>query len=451
MTKIIFSFDTEDYVDRPAADMILRHAEILRGHRVRGCFNVVGWLAESLEKWDRVDVIDALKYHEIDTHSLSHSYHPTINEYTDIADYEAARAIFLRNEKEGNEILRRVFGIDEIPAACPPGNCVSYVAHYGWAELGHKVFDGDLLIDAVRNRPVGYCNMLSLHYTSVMEQRLIHVDGDRHIATEEELKNWLDEIAQYDVYILSNHPNRAMYAKHWDDVNFYGENTPAEQWKEPERIPTELTDAYFRLLDELIRMIQADSRFQTVTYGDIARENSEPRAIRRADLQEIGEQIAEEFFPVTLPDSFCLSDIFHACHAFLCGEEVFPCGTVYGFLEEPFAVSSPVTVTAEEVRRGAEKIPAGGFLPLKIQAGSHTLGPADWMRAALRVINGEDTVLVEPAPWQIDLGQFPMLKDLSLRKNWVNVKDMEDRYVSNRNRLQSWTIRLPKGSCRKIY
>lgn len=93
MTDIIFSFDTEDYVNKEAADAILNIANILREENVRGCFNVVGRLAESLVKWGRTDVIEALKYHEIDNHSLAHSHHPTINEYTDLADYDEALAL----------------------------------------------------------------------------------------------------------------------------------------------------------------------------------------------------------------------------------------------------------------------------------------------------------------------------------------------------------------------
>lgn len=96
MTNIIFSFDTEDYVNADGADAILAVAEILRSENIRGCFNIVGRLAEALEAWGRQDVIEALKYHEIETHSLAHSYHPTINKYTDLPDFNVAKMEFLR-------------------------------------------------------------------------------------------------------------------------------------------------------------------------------------------------------------------------------------------------------------------------------------------------------------------------------------------------------------------
>ena len=100
MTKIVFSFDVEDYVNPHAADGILYCAEILRKTGIRGCFNIVARLAQALVKWGRTDIIEALKYHELDLHSLAHSYHPTINEYTDLEDYEAAKAESLANFEE---------------------------------------------------------------------------------------------------------------------------------------------------------------------------------------------------------------------------------------------------------------------------------------------------------------------------------------------------------------
>ena len=90
MTNVIFSFDTEDYVNPHAADGILRVSRIVREAGFTPCHNLVARTAEALEKWGRQDVLDELKKCEIETHSLAHSHHPTINEYTDIADFDEA-------------------------------------------------------------------------------------------------------------------------------------------------------------------------------------------------------------------------------------------------------------------------------------------------------------------------------------------------------------------------
>ena len=76
MTKVVISFDTEDYVNPLGADGILRTAQVLQSLGVRGCYNIVAWLAQALVKWERTDVLEALKYHETETHSLRHSTTP---------------------------------------------------------------------------------------------------------------------------------------------------------------------------------------------------------------------------------------------------------------------------------------------------------------------------------------------------------------------------------------
>ena len=63
MTDVIFSFDTEDFTSREAADAILKEAQILHDQDVKGCFCVVGLLAKQLEDWGRTDVLEALAQH----------------------------------------------------------------------------------------------------------------------------------------------------------------------------------------------------------------------------------------------------------------------------------------------------------------------------------------------------------------------------------------------------
>ena len=89
------------------------------------------------------------------------------------------------------------------------------------------------------------------------------------------------------------------------------------------------------------------------------------------------------------------------------------------------------------------------WLPRSVIVGSSILGTADWLRAALAVLCGEETVTVVPDTWQIDLDQFPKLRDMDLKQKWVDVKDLMDDHLSRRARLQTWTIRLPEGTNRK--
>ena len=122
MTDLIFSFDTEDYINYDVADDILKVAQLLRKNGIKGSYQIVGLMAEALVEWGRQDIIDELsKYHEIGLHSHRHTMHPTIDEYTDLFDFNAAYELFLEDESIGLDKLRRIFGFDGTPAsACPP-------------------------------------------------------------------------------------------------------------------------------------------------------------------------------------------------------------------------------------------------------------------------------------------------------------------------------------------
>lgn len=447
MTKIVFSFDVEDYINPAGADSVLRYAQILREEHVRGCFNVVGKFAQKLKEWGREDVIEALADHEIEIHSLAHSYHPTINEYTDLEDYDAAEAEFLKQETECVEILKETFGRDDFPAACPPGSNTSYVAHYGYAKMGVPVYDGDTLRDLNRARPVNCCNIWTTDYHFIMGYKFRKMDEDA-------LRTHFDEVAQTkDLYICYSHPNMVSFNESWDEVNYWGGNLHEDGWVPSTPRDPEEVELIFNRFRFLVRLIKADPRFRITTYGDMARElNAYPRVLTLDHLRQAKEQLEEVFFPVTLPDSYCISDLFHGCREMLLGAEKHECGWVQGFLDDPFAIKAPVTVTKAELIESAKRIPAEGWLPRSVVVGSSILGAADWLRAALAVLcDGVDSVTVQPGVWQIDLDQFPSIRDRSYKGVWLHGDLLEDNYLAHRLRLQAWTIRLERGSARLIY
>src|SRR5437764_3290670 len=78
---LILWFDTEDYLLPADDDAAKRLAEMLTQKGVRATFKVVGEKARVLEKRGRIDVIEALKKHDIGYHSNFHSVHPTPSEY----------------------------------------------------------------------------------------------------------------------------------------------------------------------------------------------------------------------------------------------------------------------------------------------------------------------------------------------------------------------------------
>lgn len=445
MTEVFFSFDTEDYVNPIGADGVLRSAELLRNAGIQGCFCVVARTAEAFVKWGRTDVIEALRHHEISTHSYAHSYHPTINEYTDIADFEEAMTRFLTLEEKSVQILREVFGIQQVPAACPPGDSVSYVAHYGYAKMGIPVYTGDLFVDPVRGRAITNCNIVSLPYSTCL-------DGFLVANSKEQIDDYLEEIAKSnDLHVFYHHPQMSMLSEFWDMVNFNGENTPEEAWKLCKRHTPEHTELFFENFAYMVEKIKADPRFHVTTYREFAENHcGQQREITPEQLPALKQQLTERFFPVTIPDSYCISDVLLACRDFLLGEKVHKCGPVYGFLDAPESTGKAILVTAEQMRASAATI-GDGFLPAAISVGGQEVNPAQWLFGAMEVINGAEEVELSPAQWQIDMDQFPATRDQNLEGSWVHSEDFKDVYLSHRFRLQSWTFRLPKDTPRFIF
>ena len=107
-------------------------------------------------------------------------------------------------------------------------------------------------------------------------------------------------------------------------------------------------------------------------------------------------------------------------------------------------------MSADEVRASAAQV-GDYFLATEVEVGDKRLGMGDWLRAAMAVVCGAEQVTLEPAPWQIDMDQFPQVRDQVLSDGWIHCKSFRDNYLSHRARLQSWTFRLPRGTARKIF
>ena len=438
MTEIIFSFDTEDFTSEPAADAILREAENLRSCGVRGCFCLVGLLARQLTAWGRTDVLEALRYHEIETHSYGHTLHPIINEYTDIADFEQARREVVRQESEALRLIRAATGTEKVYAAVPPGNQKSYAAMYAYSEMGIPIY-ADTFCDPPDGGGAYYCNIFHIEYAYCMEQ-------DFFTGGEKEIRAVLDRLAERKRAVLYTHPNASMFAEWWDIVNYDKENLCAfGEWKPCKRRPQEQTERFFRNLGLLLRILKEDDRFRIVTYGDVAARlaGEKPRVLTPELLPSVRTCLREKFFPIGGDVSFSLSDIFLACRGFLCGETQHVCGKVYGFLEQPFAAKQTFTVTAREMRESAGQISPDGFLPTKLTVGGKALGPADWLTAALDILCGAEEAVISPKAQMPSLDVLPLVRDCSFKGTWRHSDTFADNYLSERLRLQAWTMRFP--------
>ena len=444
MTEVYFSFDTEDYTDPASWDASVREADLLKKYGVRGNFNVVGYLAREWLRRGRTDVPQALKDHDVSFHSLGHSYHPTISEYTDLADYEEARRRFLARECEGIGMVKAATGADEIVAACPPGNNLSYVAMYGYAALGIPLYVGSVF-RTERGNGVWLCNSLHLNYDYSMEKLFIRGSSDD--VDRYELSSFLDRIAGKKRVVIYTHPNRAIHSAYWDEINYKKGNLHKwGEWEPTPRYPGNETEVFFEKLEALLAAMQKDERFRFCEMRELrkrAKEKFAARIVEKGQLDDVRRQLNARFGAVRLPSgTFSPADCFAAAAHFCHSEEPFRPGPVYGFLETPQGVTGPVTLTAAEVRTLAKTYDPNAFLQTVYTINGKKIGPADLLFAMLDVAEGKETVVLSPRPQLPELdGDLAPLAKLRLKNTWVYRDDFEDRYLSDRLRLQSWTIR----------
>ena len=418
-TEVLYFLDTEDYTDPDTADTIKRFADLFAAEGVRAHFAIVGFLADQLVSWGRRDVLDSLKPHLVGTQTLYHSRHPDICELTDVKDFSIAYRRAFGEERRAAEAVRRVTGGMDVWCAVPPGNSKSYAAYYAWADLGIP-FLCDTVVWNNACDDLWYCNIRQLRYDQSME---VFIPGPAKKPPT--IPAILDKIARRRRVALYAHPHFAVRTVHWDSVNYNRANSVA----------------YFAKVRELVRAIKADARFVTT---DLSRLPAHlPRtAIRRADLPRVKAALEQRLGPIDDPASWCVADVFQAAVRFLRGEGELAPGKVYGFLSAPRGVTAPATVSRADLVRAAADIDLSDFIPPTIRVGTLEIGPADFLFAALEMLTTDaQSVTLRPREQLGDLDELPELKTFHLKNTWMHTPELEDRYLSDRMRLQLWTLR----------
>ncbi len=462
-TKAVFYFDTEDYTCDRSNDAIRDIANILKSEGVRGNFNVVGFLALRLLELGRHDVVDALRHHVIGTQTLYHSRHPDIAEIGDDPSYERAYRRTMAAEARGVGMLEAAFGEGRVVFACPPGNSVSAVAFDVYSDLGilfnaatgfyddsaaegkaysSKTYSNGLLVRrGCRVGGLWYFNQYHLpYYSSFTLEHLLPANG----RPCPDFKAILDRLAKFDYAGLYMHPHMALKLKHWDGHNYrHGNNCEWRKWMQVEDRDPADTAVFYERLKAFIRAMKADTRFEITDIARMAGELKPRRTITKADIPSIRASLARDFTAIGDPASWSLADVFQAAVRLLRGEGERAPGKVYGFLERPRGVSAESQVRADDLRSAAARLDLGTFLPPEIEVGGRLIGPADFLFAALEVLEtGAREVKVSPREQLGSFKEIPTVESMKISGAWVHTKEFRDEHLSERLRLQLWTLRF---------
>ena len=438
MTEVIFSFDTEDYTNPGSDEAILRLAGALQAEGIRASFNFVAVLAEALVDRGRQDILEALRFHEINYHSYRHSWHPVPVEYSDYPDWDGPYRHLVTEEAPGIEVVKKVFQRERLYVAVPPGNCITAQGLYAYAELGLPMCVSSFPLRETGGRSIYYCNSIYVENNEFWDSLLLKegLDG---------IYKRIDQWRTWERLVICMHPNLIFYKTFWDKLNLDGANLVEwGQWRLAERRSPEVIEQFFVNFREAIQILKQDPRFRFITFQDVFESQTKRKNLSLHALNELLKTTSQKFFYATHHENcYSLAEIFAACVYFLAGgQDAYELEPLSGPRDEPVGVSEIIRINTSDLRQAANRLRRETTVPGQIQVGKTWIGPRDFMEAALQALQGQGQVVLHPKPQMPDLSGFHHLGESHLAGTWLYSPDFKDEWVSRRLKWQSWTIHI---------
>ena len=458
--RLIFSFDSEDYITPAAAEAEKWWAETMSKHGITACIAIVGELVRTLQKRGRKDVLSAMSAHEIAYHSDFHSLPPTWAEILDECSWQDGIERILLTELKGISDVREAFG--QHPSAwCKPGNSWGAQVAAAMSLLDIPVFcDSPFAIQ--RGQPFWFANSLMLQY---------HTSFDRYfdVPTGERLKKMQDDFlklcgAHAGGYItMFTHPAQLVTADFWDAVNFRnGRKPPRDQWKPaPLRAAKEVAELK-QDFDSFLAWVVKQPQVELTTYRQLFAEYRQPKM--RWISGEIVLQLSEKVNELTyqqMEDDFLspaeLFGVFVHTMSFLAREkklpEAVPVRSLFGPPQMPPSPipkgSAALSDFLSAVAFADEFCTHTRCVPDRIPVGQSDVGPNAFMQAIARLLREWQTsgslpasIPLNPVPELPKIEDEPQFRNYRFKGTWVTFPpEFEGLRTLEQIRLQTWTVK----------
>ncbi|MFO8080477.1 MAG: hypothetical protein R6V07_09240 [Armatimonadota bacterium] len=471
--QMIFSFDTEDYVDPLSNDALLRIAQMHTKHEVPACFGLVGEKARFIHFCGRDDVVYALQEHEVAYHSDHHwilpndRYDPEhIPAYVNEHDWDTGIDRILAEESRGLADIADIFGERPVTQLRNYGDWTPQVmaAH---ARLGLGVHAYGPVFHNTDPEPIWYCNQLQIANPRHMYENYLHDMDltpqeklDRHIA---DVKKHLDEGTHRLGWV--NHPTRFIADSWWEEPNWWGDlnDPPRRDWAWPERFDEDTIDELLTIADGLLEWVAANDDIEFRTFRGFYEQYKPTRVwVTDEEARTLAGLVGERPAMVELAgETYSPAELFgifaHTLGAPEGGQAdaMHPLRRIIGPTEEPLD-SHPTSMPNDAVRDACYEVELfirdHARVPARIAIGDVEVGPGAFLAAMAAAIRGDGEQQIEiPAaqnlPEEYAEGHYDAMENDGWPLGYIqyqNNKSELDNFVSIRQhaKWQYWTFKV---------
>ncbi len=458
--RLIFSFDSEDYITPAADDAEKWWAETMSKHGITACISVVGELVRALQFRGRRDVLSAMASHEIAYHSDKHSAPPTWAEILDECGWQDGVERILTTELKGINDVREALG--QHPSAwCKPGNSWGAQVAAAMSLLNIPIFC-DSPFALKRGQPFWFANSLMLQYHISFDQYFDAPSNERLQKMQEDFLRLCDS-HDGGYIIMFTHPSRLVTADFWDAVNFReGRNPPREQWKPAPLRNEEEIASLQQDFDRFLSWVVKQPQVELTTYRQLFYEYKQPplRWISIDKVLQLAGKVSEFTYQSINGDFLSPSEQFGVL------VRVASVLAKDGHMPEAVPIRQlfgPPKMPPSEIQRGETSLrdflnaailadefcSQTGCVPDQITIGQKSVGPNTFMQAVAWLLRQWQTARSLPA--SIPLSEFPELPKVANEPQFRNYRfkgtwiifppEFEGLRTLEHIRLQTWTIK----------
>ena len=462
--QMIFSFDTEDYVDPVSNDALLRLAEIHSRYDVTACFGIVGEKARFLQTCGRKDVIEAVARHEVGYHSDHHfilpntDYEPEyIPEYIEKQPWDQAITRLVYEESRGVRDVAEVFGQQPVTWLRTFGDWAPQYTHT-LSRLGLPVYAYGPRFHTQDCAPIWYCDQLAVANPRLMYENNLHRDD---LTPQEKLDAHLQAILKHledgtPRLGFVTHPTRFITDIWWEEPNWMDQPTapPRERWRIPPRFSPDKIESLLWIAEGVVKFVSELDGVEPVTFRDFWEKHRDSRCwLSRSEVRELASGLAEApAYRCLGSETFSPAEMFAAFTFALARSDIqdIPFRHILGPTEEPAATPAGCRVSRPDLLGACHAVEMylrdRARVPHVVEVGGIPVGPGGFLLAMGRALREPDSEVVDiPAadnlPVPLHANDYDLLGEGTPASYIQQRKGFDFSNTRRMSQLQYWTVK----------